>query len=178
MIESLLDERALHDWVIAQRWFASKSRDVAHMNVLDAVALRETEPELHVVLLEAVFPTGTHDVYQLPLGVRGSFADGVIAEGDGRVVYDAPVDPEQSAELVRLIAAGETRGDVLFRPAAGGPEIGAVGSSRPMGVEHAEVRDFTRLRREPALVDHPVVQRPLVDQRPDHSSSPLTSWNQ
>ncbi len=74
----------LEEWVVQQRWFASKSREVAHLNVLDAVTLRDDDPQLHLLLVEARFPTGTHEVYQLPLGVRAAYADGVIAELGGR----------------------------------------------------------------------------------------------
>ncbi len=137
MIEQLLDEATLHEWVVGQRWFASKSRAVAQLNVLDAVTLRDSDPELHLVLLEARFPTGTHDVYQLPVGIRPAHGEGVIARAGGRTAYDAVVDPELSAELVRLMAAGESRGDVRFVSAEGGPEIGAPSSSRPMGVEQS-----------------------------------------
>ena len=33
---SLLDQDALRDWVVGQRWFASKARDVTHVDVLEA----------------------------------------------------------------------------------------------------------------------------------------------
>jgi len=137
VIAGVLDEQTLHDWVVEQRWFASKSREVAHLNVLDAVALREEEPQLQVLLLEARFPTGTHEIYQLPVGVRSSFDEGVIGSGDGRTVYDAAADPELTRELVRLIAAGAEHGDVRFTTAEGGPVIGTVSSSRLMGVEQS-----------------------------------------
>ncbi len=138
MIERLLDEQTLHDWVVGQRWFASKSRDVAHLNVLDAVALSEADPELHLVLLEARFPTGTHEVYQLPLGLQASYTgDGVISTSGGRTVYDATADPASARELLRLMAGNEQRGDARFVTAEGGPPIGTVESSRPMGVEQS-----------------------------------------
>ena len=55
-------------------------------------------------------------------------------------------------------------------------------------LEHAEVRDLARLRREPALLEHPLVQ-PLLGQRGDDpgrlthprprpTGSSSTSWNQ
>jgi len=135
---ALLDEQSLHDWVVSQRWFASKAREVAQMNVLDAKALRQEEPELHLLLLEARFPEGTHDVYQVPLGVRSRFDEGVIATGaDGRVVYDMLADPELTTYVPRLIERGAGIGDLRFQVAEGGPEIGEPASSRAMGVEQS-----------------------------------------
>jgi predicted trehalose synthase len=89
-------------------------------------------------MLEARFPTGTHEVYQLPLGLGATYTgDAVISAAGARTVYDATADPACIRELVRLMAAGESRGDVRFVPAEGGPPIGTVESSRPMGVEQS-----------------------------------------
>ena len=33
---AFLDERVLNDWVVAQRWFASKTREVSHIEIVDA----------------------------------------------------------------------------------------------------------------------------------------------
>ena len=57
---SFIDEQALNDWIVAQRWFASKKREVSHIDVVDAVALRTETPLLVLCLVEARFPAGTH----------------------------------------------------------------------------------------------------------------------
>ena len=36
---AFLDERRLNEWVVAQRWFASKTREVSNLEVVDSVAL-------------------------------------------------------------------------------------------------------------------------------------------
>jgi predicted trehalose synthase len=63
----------LEEWLMEQRWFASKSRDVASANVLARVPLSEA-PALELEIVEARFHTGTHELYQLlpgePDGVR------------------------------------------------------------------------------------------------------------
>ena len=69
-IVAALPEERLHEWVLEQRWFASKAREVAQLNVLEAVTLREDSPKLVLALVEARFQTGTHELYQLPLGLR------------------------------------------------------------------------------------------------------------
>src|SRR5207342_1566648 len=93
---SFVADGALQAWVVAQRWFASKSRDVAHLNVLDSIVLRSGPPMLVLTLVEARFPAGTHELYQLPLGLRPAadgWSDRVICEVEGWTVYDALADP-------------------------------------------------------------------------------------
>ena len=67
---SFLDQQALNDWIVAQRWFASKTREVSQIEIVDKVTLREESPVLVLCLVEARFPTGTHETYQVPLGLR------------------------------------------------------------------------------------------------------------
>jgi maltokinase len=90
-----LDETALTEWMLERRWFGSKARDVAQLNVLDVVAIHDGPPALASALVEARFPGGTHDVYQLLLGMRSEgFREAVVAEVGGVTVYDAFADPE------------------------------------------------------------------------------------
>src|SRR6185503_20508897 len=84
-----------------------KARAVAHLGVLEAVTLRERSPALVLALVEARFHTGTHELYQLPLGLRADdeeWAQHVIAEVEGQTVYDALADSELAHELLRLLS--------------------------------------------------------------------------
>ena len=66
-----LDEERLREWFVEQRWFGSKAREVAHLNVLEVAPLDgEPEPMMALALVEARFHAGTHELYQLPLGFR------------------------------------------------------------------------------------------------------------
>ncbi|HEV7805769.1 MAG TPA: hypothetical protein VGO80_08125 [Solirubrobacteraceae bacterium] len=60
----------LPEWVAKQRWFASKSREIAGINVLKRVDL-SSDPRLAVELVEARFHSGTHELYQLLPGEPG-----------------------------------------------------------------------------------------------------------
>jgi maltokinase len=95
-----IDEEALAQWLLEQRWFASKARDLAQVHVLDVVALR---PELALALVEARFPGGTHDIYQLPLALRRDGDEGAVDRLDGVGVHDALGDPAACAELAGLL---------------------------------------------------------------------------
>ena len=57
----------LEDWITRQRWFASKARELASVNVLEHVPL-SADPPLELELVEARFQAGTHELYQLLLG--------------------------------------------------------------------------------------------------------------
>jgi trehalose synthase-fused probable maltokinase len=103
-----LDEQKLADWLLDRRWFGSKAREVASIHVLDVVAIHDGPPALSAVLVEARYPGGTHDVYQLLLGVgRDGFDDeAVIDDVGGVTVYDAFADSGACELLGGLLREG------------------------------------------------------------------------
>jgi maltokinase len=139
----LPSEGALREFVIAQRWFGSKSREVAHFRVLETIPL--TDQPLGVAILEVEFLPGTHELYQLPIGARPeeeAAAAGVsdICTNEGMTIYDAMSDADTARQLVRMIAAGteiETgSGTAEFRP-VGDVALAEVDAVRPMGAEQS-----------------------------------------
>jgi maltokinase len=102
-----LDEEKLADWLLERRWFGSKARDVASIHVLDVVAIHDGPPALSSALVEARYPGGTHDVYQLLLGVGSDgFDEAMIDEVGGVAVYDAFADPRACDLLGGLLREG------------------------------------------------------------------------
>jgi maltokinase len=102
-----LDEEKLADWLLDRRWFGSKARDVASIHVLDVVAVHDGPPALSSALVEARYPGGTHDVYQLLLGVGANGGDdAVIDDVRGVTVYDAFADPRACELLGGLLREG------------------------------------------------------------------------
>src|SRR5919198_6421097 len=101
---SWLPQEALHDWVVEQRWFASKSREVTQIKVVESVPLRtEGSPLLTLALMEAVFTAGTHETYQVPLGLRPvseGWSERVICSASEWTVYDGFADPATGRELL------------------------------------------------------------------------------
>ncbi len=73
-IRRCLDEESLRDWIRHQRWYASKSRAVTGIEIVEGVALHE-EPRLFLALVQTRFATGTHELYQLPLALAPSSTD-------------------------------------------------------------------------------------------------------
>ncbi len=142
---SFVEDGLLQEWVVGQRWFASKSREVAHLNVLESVVLRDQAPMLVLALVEARFPAGTHELYQLPLGLRPA-SDGwrerVICVSDGWTLYDALADPAHGRELLHLMRASRdvsgADGTLSFRWARSAPAgVGATVDVRSVGVEQS-----------------------------------------
>jgi maltokinase len=138
-----LPEQELREWFVPQRWFGSKASEVAQLNVLEAFTLREDSPQLVLGLFEARFPQGTHEVYQVPIGIRPAsegWSDRVIAEVGDRTYYDALADPAHARELLHLMRAGADvqagEGMLAFRWSGGAGEGGTV-DVRPVGVEQS-----------------------------------------
>jgi maltokinase len=143
---SFLDQTALHDWVVQQRWFGSKTREVTHIDVTEAVALRTDAPLLVLAVIEARFGEGTHETYQLPLGLRPadeSWEERVIEDVGGWTVYDALADPAHARELLHRMRQGDTvpvgdEGTVRFRWAQSADAgVGGTIDVRPVGVEQS-----------------------------------------
>jgi maltokinase len=114
-----LDVDVLREWVVAQRWFGSKARDVAQLNLLEVLDLRDG---LGLALVEARFAAGTHELYQL-----------LVRDGD----LDAVADPN----LVRLFRdranlEGE-HGTVAFRWLDDAPELSPEGGVRALSAEQS-----------------------------------------
>ena len=142
---SFLDQQALNEWIVSQRWFASKTREVSAIEIVDRVTLREESPVLVLCLVEARFPTGTHETYQVPIGLR-PVAEGwderVIQEAGGWTVYDALADPAAGRELLHRMRSNSEfqvgQDEFIFRwapNAAAG--LGGTVDVRPVGVEQS-----------------------------------------
>jgi maltokinase len=130
---TFIDEQVLNEWVVAQRWFASKTREVSSVEIVDSVWLSD---ELVLCLIEARFPVGTHETYQVPLALRRGSGGTPIFEAEGSAVYDALADPETGRELLKAMHAGRDAGDFAFRWTAGEAPDESL-TVRPVGVEQS-----------------------------------------
>src|SRR5947209_3490138 len=102
-----------------QRWFGSKSQDVADIRVVETVPVDGFE----LALVEVAFHPGTHELYQLALR-------------DGEDAIEAPQFVRALMRLMDANADIETEaGAVEFRHA--GTPTGEVTDVRPMGAEQS-----------------------------------------
>jgi maltokinase len=103
----------------AQRWFGSKSQDVADVKVLETVPVDGYQ----LAVVEVSFHPGTHELYQLALR-------------DGEDGVDDPVFVRALARLMDADSDVETAdGLVEFRHT--GQRIGDIEQVRPMGAEQS-----------------------------------------
>jgi maltokinase len=142
---SFLEEATLQEWIVRQRWFGSKAREVAHIDVVEAVTLRAEGPRLVLAIVEARFGEGTHETYQVPIGLRPAregWTERVIAEADGWTVYDGLADPAGGRELLHRMRSGSEEpvddGTLRFAWAeSAGAGLGGTVDVRPVGVEQS-----------------------------------------
>src|SRR3954452_16880737 len=143
---SLLPQEQLHDWVIEQRWFASKSREVTQINVVECVPLRtEGSPHLVLALMEAVFAAGTHETYQVPLGLRPEsegWGGRVVCTAGGMTRYGGVADPSVARELLHRMRSnselGVEDGTLGFHWASSASSaLGGTVDVHPVGVEQS-----------------------------------------
>ena len=154
---SALDEGTFQEWIVAQRWFGSKAREVAHIDVAECIPLREEAPQLALALVEARFGEGTHETYQVPLGLRPvdeGWDERVIGEADGWTVYDALADPAAGRELLHRMRSGaerDRRGGHAALPlgGVGGRRAGRDGRRAAGRRRAVELVDRVRRRADP-----------------------------
>jgi len=125
----VLDPAEVCQWLADQRWYASKTRSVSQVEVIEQLALGGG---LVLALVQARFATGTHDLYQLLL----SFAD-------DDVQFDALAEATHARELLRRIEEGgdlaTENGCFSFRCLDGedGVSVTDATTVRPVGVEQS-----------------------------------------
>jgi trehalose synthase-fused probable maltokinase len=110
-VARLFEDESLRDWIQVQRWYASKSRSITGLEIVESAVLQE-DPALLLTLAQTRFATGTHQLYQLPLGLRPAGGNArpaadLIARVDEWDVYDALANPVQALAFLRRIWGAE-----------------------------------------------------------------------
>ena len=143
-----LDPEAIAAWIQEQRWYASKSRPISALEIEACVEV-SAQPPLSVLLTQARFATGAHELYQLPLSMLAPREAGdrpVVATAAGRVAIDAIADPELARELLKAmeaeLALQTDDGCVRFQHVHDDPvrprrPLALHAPARPMGVEQS-----------------------------------------
>ena len=109
------------EWLPEQRWYAGRARTLSSVKQASSTPL---DDNLDLVLIDVEYTDGSSERYQVVVAwdsgpiVEYSTVATIGAEGD-RTGYDALYDPGAARKLLSLIAAGGTRGDVVFEPEPG-----------------------------------------------------------
>jgi maltokinase len=114
-------ERALVNWLPAQRWFGAAARPVEHVRLSVLAEFAGDADGRRGVLATATVSFADSTVprrYQLPLGFGATLPEHAepVATVDGLVVFDAVTDPGMAAELLWLIGRNQVRGAIRFTP--------------------------------------------------------------
>ncbi|HEY3775943.1 MAG TPA: hypothetical protein VGL69_23295 [Solirubrobacteraceae bacterium] len=139
-----LDPEQIAAWLQEQRWYGSKSRGISALEIEEDVEISE-DPPLQILLAQARFATGAHELYQLPVSLLAADQVGerpvIAAAGAGRSAVDAVSDPELARTLLGAMAAGlsaETDGGCMrFRHVESTGPLPVGEAARPMGVEQS-----------------------------------------
>jgi maltokinase len=144
----------LEDWLTGQRWFASKAREVASVNVLVRVSL-SASPALELDIVEARFQAGTHELYQLLSG-----------EPDGVLILARLFGDEATVDGVAFHGGLEPTGDVR--------SMGAEQSNSSIVFDEAQVLKVFR-RVEPGINPELEMLR-FLSTRDFENIAALTGW--
>lgn len=112
-------ENMLTEWLVRQRWFAGKGRDVHDLAVISDTPIDAPSAAELRHLIVCVSHGTTVDSYQLFIGLRdglpAELEHALIGESDGRLVYDALHDSELTRPLLEAIAGDATIGPLRFQ---------------------------------------------------------------
>ncbi len=115
------------DWLMEQRWYAGRTRELSAAEPSHIVSLRD---DLDLVLLDVSYTDGSSERYQVivrwglgaaaaatsvggPIGDEFLHVATIGAEGD-RTAYDALYDPAAAKYLLSLVDSSATVGDLRF----------------------------------------------------------------
>jgi len=141
-LEPLLTSDGMRDWMAEQRWYASKSRGLSGVELLDLAALGD---DLYLALVQARLNTGTHEIYQLLLATRDAESENEVEQpitsSDGLNLYDALERPRCALLLVEKILAdaeiSTEHGSFSFRHVKGAHTPSEDACVRAMGAQQS-----------------------------------------
>jgi maltokinase len=118
-----LDEEALTAFVTRRRWYGSRQLAATSAHIV-AATLVSDDPVLSLAIVQVDFQGGTHELYQLMLGLRSQNgpSESTIWAGTGDEIYEAYDDPDALPALLAHLRASAAVGDgptVEFRSAVG-----------------------------------------------------------
>jgi maltokinase len=116
-------EDALATWLVRQRWFAGKGRELRDLAIVADAEIVSGDPELRHLIITVSHGT-TVDYYQVLAGLRRRLPARlrharIGASGDGRQAYDALHDADLTKSLLDAIAAGTSVGSLQMHRIAG-----------------------------------------------------------
>ncbi|MEW6581437.1 MAG: hypothetical protein AB1416_01570 [Actinomycetota bacterium] len=137
----LVAEEGLRGYVVSRRWFGGRARDPLQAHVVDCVPMPPGPRPLAIALVEVRYPSGTHDVYQTVLGVRGEAGKVPIGGAGGEELYDALEDgtcaPALLDALHREAVLTSPGGSTVRFTRVDGHDVDPDAPARPLGADQS-----------------------------------------
>src|SRR5215469_6334858 len=123
MSEAMAFEDALATWLVRQRWFAGKGRELHDLAIVADAEIVSGDPELRHLIITVSHGT-TVDYYQVLAGMRRRLPARlrharIGPSGDGRQAYDALHDSDLTKPLLAALAAEGSIGSLQMRKVGG-----------------------------------------------------------
>ena len=137
-----IDLDGLASWLAERRWYASKSRTIAGLQIDECTQLADSPPQL-LALLQVRFPPGDHELYQLPLTLVAPelATDDAAASARDLVAVDGLEHGDAAHALLAAIESERTiqgeEGEFTFRRSPAGRALPASAPARPAGPEQS-----------------------------------------
>lgn len=137
-----VDNLPFSDWIVSQRWYAGRSRQLASARPSAVTALSDG---VELVLLDVAYTDGGTERYQVllrwgaePIDEYSDVATiGTVAGPDGeRVACDALYDPDAAQQLLSLIDSSASVGTLRFEKEPGA-DLPSTAAPRMAGVEQS-----------------------------------------
>ena len=137
-----VDNLPFADWIVSQRWYAGRSRELASVRPSAVTALSDG---VELVLLEVAYTDGGTERYQVllrwgaePIDEYSDVATiGTVDGPDGeRVACDALYDPDAAQQLLSLIDSSASIGALRFEKEPGA-DLPTTAVPRMAGVEQS-----------------------------------------
>jgi len=137
--------KRLSAWMQDQRWFASKSRALTELQIVDLVGVPDPHSPLMILIAQADFRSGPPELYQLPLVTRADSIppdrEAIARIDDHTQLLDALIDPAACTQLVSAFASNSVitgrAGQLSFHRPDPDRNVPADATARAMGAEQS-----------------------------------------
>ncbi len=148
-------EKALLDYILRNRWFGNRSREVQSAVVADVIPLGKPSTSVSAVLVEVRFTEGESETYLVPLALAFGDDAGPLLQGSRPEVFGAVRSPAEGQGVAYDAMASDAFRDQLLRMMAGRRNFpgryGTISFTYVRGV-YRRLRGPSRVRLESRLL--------------------------
>jgi maltokinase len=156
----------LAEWLPQQRWFPGRGMALSEIVIVSDVLLRNGDPAMRHLIVQAPLGTGATGRFQVPVGYRtnlpAELTSALIGYQDGTACYDALHDPVLAEVLLAGMSEQRIAGRLRFVREPDAPEFADLGGGRVLGAEQSNT---SLVFGDAAILK--VLRRPFPGSNPD-----------